>query len=42
MSTLHQIRRIAISAQGTLAQDAMGVAALTVMLVAGLHLPHLI
>lgn len=42
MSTMTQIRRIAGRAQYTLIQDALGAAALVVMLVVGLHLPSFI
>lgn len=39
MTTINQIKTIATRAQGTLLQDAAGFAALTVMLLVGLHLP---
>jgi len=42
MTTLRQIKDIASRAEATLLQDAVGAAALTVMLVVGLHLPSLI
>ena len=42
MTTLRQIKDIATRAEATLLQDAVGVAALAVMLVVGLHLPALI
>lgn len=42
MTTLRQIREIARRAEMTLLQDAMGAAALVVMLIIGLHLPSLI
>lgn len=42
MTTLRQIREIACRAETTLLQDAMGAAALVVMLIIGLHLPSLI
>ncbi len=42
MTTLRQIKSIATRAQGTLVQDAMGAAALMVMLVVGLHLPSFV
>ena len=42
MTTLRQIRQIAETAHGTLLQDAVGAAALMVMLVVGLHSPVLI
>ncbi|WP_261385650.1 hypothetical protein [Tateyamaria omphalii] len=42
MTTLRHIKDIATRAEANLLQDAMGVAALTVMLVVGLHLPTLI
>lgn len=42
MTTLRQIKDIASRAEATLLQDAAGAAALTVMLVVGLHLPSLI
>ena len=42
MTTLRQIKSIATRTQGTLLQDAAGATALMVMLVVGLHLPHLI
>jgi len=42
MTTLRQIREIARRAETTLLQDAMGAAALVVMLIIGLHLPSLI
>ena len=41
MSTLVQFKTIADRAQATLVQDAIGAAALIVMLVVGLHLPAL-
>ena len=42
MSTLSQIKSIAHRAQDTLIPDAVGLAALTIMLVVGLHLPSFI
>ena len=42
MTTLRQIKDIAIRAEASLLQDALGAAALAVMLVVGLHLPVLI
>jgi len=39
MTTLRQIRASAARAEATLLQDAVGVAALVVILVVGLHLP---
>ncbi|WP_299148301.1 hypothetical protein [uncultured Tateyamaria sp.] len=42
MTTLHHIKQIATRAEATLLQDALGAAALMVMLVVGLHLPSLI
>ncbi|MEL6466083.1 MAG: hypothetical protein AAFQ58_14030 [Pseudomonadota bacterium] len=42
MTTLRRIKDIAIRAEATLLQDAVGAAALMVMLVVGLHLPSLI
>jgi hypothetical protein len=42
MSTLVQLKTIADRAPSTLIQDAIGAAALVVMLVVGLHLPVLI
>lgn len=42
MTTLSQIKSIAARAQDTLVQDAVGAAALVVMLVVGLHLPSFI
>ena len=42
MTTLRQIKDIATRAEATLLQDAVGLAALTVMLVVGLYLPALI
>ena len=42
MTILRHIKEIAYRAEATLFQDAMGAAALVVMLVIGLHLPSLI
>ncbi|WP_415920732.1 hypothetical protein [Tateyamaria sp. SN6-1] len=42
MTTLRQIKAIATRTQGTLLEDAVGAAALMVILVVGLHLPQLI
>ena len=42
MTTLRQIRAIATRSQNTLLEDALGAAALMVILVVGLHLPQLI
>ena len=42
MTTLRQIKAVATRTQATLLQDAVGAAALMVMLVVGLHLPQLI
>ncbi|MEL7164257.1 MAG: hypothetical protein AAGL96_02205 [Pseudomonadota bacterium] len=42
MTTLRQIKNVASRAQGNLLQDALGVTALTVMLVVALHLPSFI
>ena len=42
MTTLRHIKEIANRAEATLLQDALGAAALMVMLVVGLHLPALI
>ena len=42
MTTLRQIKAIANRSQSTLLEDALGAAALMVILVVGLHLPHLI
>lgn len=39
MTTLKTLRTIAARSQDTLVQDAVGLAALVVMLVVGLHLP---
>ena len=39
MTTLKSLKSIATRSQGTLLQDAVGAAALTVMLVVGLHRP---
>lgn len=39
MKTLSDIKTIAVHARATLVQDAMGVVALTVMLVVTLHVP---
>ena len=39
MTTLKTLKIIAMRANGTLVQDALGAAALVVMLVVGLHLP---
>lgn len=39
MTTLNQIKIIAVRSQQTLLHDALGAAALIVMLVVGLHLP---
>lgn len=38
----HQIKTIAARSEATLLQDAIGAAALMVMLVVGLHLPSFI
>jgi hypothetical protein len=42
MTTLRQIKTIATRAQDTLLQDAVGAAALMVMLLVGLHLPSFV
>lgn len=42
MTTLRQIKSIATRAEATLLQDAIGAAALMVMLVVGLHLPSFV
>jgi hypothetical protein len=42
MTTLRHIKAIATRAQAHLLEDALGAAALMVMLVVGLHLPSLI
>tara|TARA_R110002020_G_scaffold52195_1_gene146992 strand:+ start:575 stop:703 length:129 start_codon:yes stop_codon:yes gene_type:complete len=42
MTTLRTIRTVAARSHDTLLQDAVGAAALIVMLVAGLHLPGLV
>ncbi len=42
MTTLRQIKEIATRSEAHLLQDALGAAALMVMLVVGLHLPSLI
>ncbi|MEX0369162.1 MAG: hypothetical protein AB3N09_00925 [Tateyamaria sp.] len=42
MTTIRQIKDIARRADATLLQDAVGAAALMVMLVVGLHLPALV
>ena len=42
MTTFTTLKQIATRAQGTLLQDAVGAAALVVMLVVGLHMPTLI
>ena len=42
MTTLRHIKQIATRAEATLLQDALGAAALMVMLVVGLHIPSLI
>lgn len=42
MTTLRQIKDLATRTEATLLQDAIGAAALMVMLVVGLHLPSLI
>ena len=39
MTTLRTLTRVAARAEATLLQDALGAAALMVMLVVGLHLP---
>ncbi len=39
MTTMRMIKSIATRAESTLLQDAVGAAALMVMLVVGLHLP---
>ncbi|XDA99727.1 hypothetical protein AB1M95_07430 [Sulfitobacter sp. LCG007] len=41
MSTLREIKSVALRTRMTLLGDAVGVAALVVMLVVGLHLPVL-
>ena len=41
MTTLRQLRTAAQRAEAHLLQDALGVAALTVMLIVGLYLPQL-
>lgn len=42
MTFYQTVKAIAARSQGTLAQDAIGAAALIVMLVAGLHLPGIV
>lgn len=42
MTTLRNIKEIATRAEATLLEDALGAAALMVMLVVALHLPSLI
>jgi len=42
MTTLRHIKEIATRAEANLLHDALGAAALMVMLVVGLHLPSLI
>ncbi|WP_269084752.1 MULTISPECIES: hypothetical protein [unclassified Sulfitobacter] len=42
MTTLHTFRRILRQADTTLLQDALGGAALVVMLFIGLHLPAIV
>ncbi|WP_257786734.1 hypothetical protein [Sulfitobacter alexandrii] len=42
MTTLKTLKSIAARSQDTLLQDALGAAALVVMLVVGLHLPSFI
>jgi hypothetical protein len=42
MTTIRQIKSIASRAQGTLLQDAIGMAALIVMLFVGLSLPSFV
>jgi hypothetical protein len=42
MTTLRQIKTIAVRSQDTLLQDAIGVAALMVILVVGLYLPSFV
>ncbi|MEL6617450.1 MAG: hypothetical protein AAFY39_03400 [Pseudomonadota bacterium] len=42
MTTLRTLSNIATRSEATLLQDAVGAAALVVMLVVGLHLPVLI
>lgn len=42
MTTLRTLTKVATRAEATLLQDALGAAALMVMLVVGLHLPVLI
>ena len=42
MTAFHQIKQITNRSEATLFQDAIGLAALTVMLVVGLHLPVLV
>jgi|TARA_B110000908_G_scaffold151560_1_gene186412 hypothetical protein len=42
MTTLRQIKSIAVRSQDTLLQDAIGAAALMVILVVGLYLPSFV
>jgi hypothetical protein len=42
MTTLRQIKTIVVRSQDTLLQDAIGVAALMVILVVGLYLPSFV
>jgi len=42
MTTLKTLKSIATRSQHTLVQDAVGVAALTVMMLVGLHLPSFV
>ena len=42
MTTLRQIKTIAVRSQDTLLQDAIGAAALMVILVVGLYLPSFV
>lgn len=42
MTTLRQIKIIAVRSQDTLLQDAIGAAALMVILVVGLYLPSFV
>ncbi|MEO0389758.1 MAG: hypothetical protein AAF218_02330 [Pseudomonadota bacterium] len=42
MTTIRQIKAIATRAEGHLLTDAAGVAALAVILIAGLYLPHFV
>lgn len=39
MSTINQIKHLAVRSRTTLVQDAIGASALMVMLIVGLHIP---